>query len=76
MDLLEHTDTVTHGPYKGAAEYWAVRAGDGLHADLAWSYRAPVPESQKVMGLISFYNEKVDIFVDGVLQERPKSPFG
>jgi uncharacterized protein (DUF427 family) len=76
MDLLEHTDTVTHCPYKGAAEYWAVRAGDSLHTDLAWSYRAPVPESQKVMGLISFYNEKVDIFVDGVLQERPKSPFG
>jgi uncharacterized protein (DUF427 family) len=76
MDLLEHTDTVTHCPYKGAAEYWAVRAGDSLHTDLAWSYRAPVPESQKVMGLISFYDEKVDIFVDGVLQERPKSPFG
>lgn len=75
MDLLEHTDTVTHCPYKGAAEYWSVRGGTGLRTDLAWSYRAPVPESQKVIGLIAFYNEKVDIFVDGVLQERPKSPF-
>lgn len=75
LDLLEHTDTVTHCPYKGAAEYWSVRTGDSVHADLAWSYPAPIPESQKVIGLISFYNEKADIYVDGVRQERPKSPF-
>ena len=52
-----------------------MRAGDTLHADLAWSYRAPIPESQEIIGLISFYNEKVDIFVDGVLQDRPKTHF-
>ncbi|MEP7178599.1 MAG: DUF427 domain-containing protein [Pseudonocardiales bacterium] len=75
MDLLEHTETITHCPYKGAAEYWSVRAGDSLHTDLAWAYRAPVPESQKIIGLISFYNEKTDIFVDGVRQERPKTHF-
>ncbi|MEP7019384.1 MAG: DUF427 domain-containing protein [Pseudonocardiales bacterium] len=75
MDLLEHTDSVTHCPYKGAAEYWSVRAGGSLHADLAWSYRAPVPESQRAIGLIAFYNEKVDIFVDGERQERPKTHF-
>jgi uncharacterized protein (DUF427 family) len=71
LDLLEPTDTVTGCPYKGWAEYWSV-AG---HKDLAWSYRTPLPESQKVAGLISFYNEKVDIYLDGVLQDRPKSPF-
>jgi uncharacterized protein (DUF427 family) len=75
MDLLEHSDTVTHCPYKGSAEYWSVRAGDDLHHDLVWGYRAPVPESQKVAGLVAFYNEKVDIYVDGVLQERPRTPF-
>jgi uncharacterized protein (DUF427 family) len=75
MDLLSATDTVTHCPYKGQAEYWSVRAGDAVHADLAWSYRTPLPESQKIAGLISFYNEKVDIFVDGVLQERPSTKF-
>jgi uncharacterized protein (DUF427 family) len=75
MDLLTPTDTVSHCPYKGQAEYWSVRAGDAVHADLAWSYRTPLPESQKIAGLISFYNEKVDIFVDGVLQERPKTKF-
>jgi uncharacterized protein (DUF427 family) len=52
-----------------------VRAGDGIHADLAWSYRTPLPESEKIAGLVAFYNEKVDIYVDGVLQERPKTKF-
>jgi uncharacterized protein (DUF427 family) len=72
MDLLIPTDTATHCPYKGQAEYWSVNG----HADLAWSYRMPLPESQKVAGLIAFYNEKLDIYVDGVLQERPKTQFG
>jgi uncharacterized protein (DUF427 family) len=75
MELLEHTDTESHCPYKGQAEWWSVRVGDELHEDLAWSYRTPLPESQKVAGLIAFYNEKVDIYVDGVLQERPRSKF-
>jgi len=75
LDLMIPTDTVSHCPYKGRAEYWSVRARDGVHADLAWSYRAPLPESQKIAGLIAFYNEKVDISVDGVLQERPVTKF-
>ncbi len=75
LDLLTPTDTVTHCPYKGQAGYWSVRAGDAVHEDLAWSYRAPLPESQKIAGLIAFYNEKVDLYVDGVRQERPSTKF-
>ena len=75
MDLLTPTDSVTHCPYKGQAEWWSVRAPDGVHADLAWSYRTPLPESQKIAGLIAFYNERADIYVDGVLQERPVTKF-
>src|SRR5882757_912308 len=75
MDLLTPTDTATHCPYKGQAEYWTVRTGDTEHVDFAWSYRMPLPESEKVAGLIAFYNEKVDTFVDGVQQERPKTHF-
>ncbi|MEO3867687.1 DUF427 domain-containing protein [Nonomuraea sp. B12E4] len=71
LDLLEGTDTTTSCPYKGTAEYWSVNGGK----DLAWSYRTPLPESQKVAGLIAFYNEKLDIYVDGELQERPKTKF-
>jgi uncharacterized protein (DUF427 family) len=75
MELLEPTASVSHCPYKGQAEWWSVRAGDGLHEDLAWSYPTPLPESEKIAGLISFYNEKLDIYVDGVLQARPSTKF-
>jgi uncharacterized protein (DUF427 family) len=75
MDLLTATETASHCPYKGQAEWWSVQAGGSLHADLAWSYRTPLPESQKIAGLVAFYDEKVDVYVDGVLQERPKTKF-
>jgi uncharacterized protein (DUF427 family) len=71
LELLTPTDTATRCPYKGTARYWSVRAGDTVHADLAWSYPTPLPESAPVAGLIAFYDEKVDTYVDGVLQDRP-----
>ncbi|KDN16875.1 hypothetical protein DV20_37860 [Amycolatopsis rifamycinica] len=71
MDLLSRTDVVTHCPYKGAAEHFDV-AG---HEDLAWSYPTPLPESTRVAGLVAFLDEKVDVYVDGVRQERPKTKF-
>jgi uncharacterized protein (DUF427 family) len=70
MDLLTPTATVTHCPYKGQAEYWSVTVDGTEHPDLAWSYRTPLPESQKVAGLIAFYDDKVEVYVDGVLQSR------
>ena len=75
MDMLTPTDSESHCPYKGRAEWWSVRVDDSLHEDLAWSYRTPLPESQKIAGLVAFYNEKVDIYVDGVRQERPSTKF-
>ncbi|QYC41056.1 hypothetical protein Nocox_17220 [Nonomuraea coxensis DSM 45129] len=71
LDLLEPTGTVTRCPYKGTAEYWSVNGRE----DLAWSYRTPLPESERIAGLIAFYNEKLDIYVDGELQERPRTKF-
>jgi len=75
MDLLRPSATVSHCPYKGAASYWTVDTGRGRHEDVVWIYRAPLPESQKVAGLACFYNEKADIYLDGELQDRPKTPF-
>lgn len=76
MDLLRPSDTHTGCPYKGNADYWNIRIGETEHPDLVWIYRTPTPESQKIAGLACFYNEKVDIYIDGELQERPRSPFG
>jgi uncharacterized protein (DUF427 family) len=68
MDLLTPTETATHCPYKGQAEYWSLHLGDDLVPDLAWSYPTPLPESQKIAGLICFYPDKVDLYVDGIKQ--------
>jgi uncharacterized protein (DUF427 family) len=73
--LLIPTDAVSHCPYKGQAEWWSVRVGEHVCDDLAWSYRTPLPESQKIAGLIAFYNEQVDIYLDGQRQERPTTRF-
>ena len=75
-ELLIPSGTETHCPYKGTAGYWALDTGRGVHRDLVWIYRAPLPESQKIAGLACFYNEKVDLYVDGELQDRPRTPFG
>ena len=75
LDLLTPSDTVTHCPYKGRAAHWSVRAGGAVHRDLAWTYPTPLPESQRIAGLIAFYDERVDTYVDGVQRERPKTKF-
>jgi uncharacterized protein (DUF427 family) len=75
MGLLRPSDKQTRCPYKGTASYWNVVVGDTVHQDLVWCYRTPLPESQKIAGLACFYNERVDLYVDGVKQERPRTPF-
>jgi len=76
MDLLTATDTVTACPYKGVARYWSLVADGETHKDLVWGYDAPLPESQKIAGMVAFYDEKVDTYIDGERQERPKTKFG
>jgi uncharacterized protein (DUF427 family) len=71
MDLLRPSTTTTSCPYKGTASYWSV----GDHSDIVWIYRTPLPESQKIAGMACFYNEKVDLIIDGEPQERPQTPF-
>jgi uncharacterized protein (DUF427 family) len=75
MDLLRPSAAQSHCPYKGTASYWSVDTGRGVHEDIVWIYRTPLPESVKVAGLACFYNEKVDIYLDGARQERPHTHF-
>ena len=75
MDLFVPTSSVTRCPYKGVARYWSGPVGDGMIQDIVWSYPAPIPECPKIENLLSFYNERVDLYVDGVLQDHPTTPF-
>jgi uncharacterized protein (DUF427 family) len=71
MDLLGESEAVSFCPYKGSARYWSHPAA----ADVAWSYPDPIPENPKIRDLLCFYNERVDITVDGSQTGRPESPF-
>ncbi|HEY2052983.1 MAG TPA: DUF427 domain-containing protein [Solirubrobacterales bacterium] len=69
---LKHTNTVTYCPYKGTtSDYWSARINDRTHRNIAWSYAYPHPSVASVAGLVAFYDEQVDTFLDGVPVTRP-----
>jgi uncharacterized protein (DUF427 family) len=74
-ELLEASDTVTVCPYKGRARYWSLRVGDALVPDAAWSYPDPIAENPKIRDLLCFFNERVDLVVDGEKLARPVTPW-
>lgn len=73
LEHLRPSGTRTSCPYKGTASYYDVVADGAVNTDIVWYYPAPLPEIPKIENLLCFYNEKVDITVDGVLQDRPQT---
>lgn len=65
FDLLTESATVTHCPYKGQARYWSIDVDGEVHTDVVWGYDAPLPEAHGIGGLVCFYSEKLDVYVDG-----------
>ncbi len=76
LDLLTPTDTESACPYKGVARYWSVTVDGTEHTDIVWGYDTPLPESMAVGGRVAFFDEKVDVRIDGVQQDRPRTKFG
>ena len=71
LELLQASATRTGCAYKGfTTQYWAF---DGR--DVAWSYESPSAEVGKIAGMIAFFNERVDLVIDGQLQPRPVTPW-
>jgi uncharacterized protein (DUF427 family) len=64
----------TYCPYKGHASYWSVDVGGRPREDLAWSYEQPLPDAVAITGLMAFWDEQVDVFLDGERRERPGGP--
>ena len=76
MDLLRPSDTRLALPVQGHGQLLVGgRRRSGVHTDIVWIYRTPLPESQKIAGLACFYDEKVDVYLDGELQPRPTTHF-
>ena len=73
-DMLARSEKTTRCPYKGLANYYSVQGVEGGE-DLVWFYQLPTSESIKIANLVCFFNERVDVFVDGELQERPSTPW-
>jgi uncharacterized protein (DUF427 family) len=69
MDLLEPSDKRTGCAYKGFASYWSLRDEE----DLVWTYRSPRRGMEEITDLLCFFNERVDLSVDGVVEERPET---
>jgi uncharacterized protein (DUF427 family) len=73
---LVPSDTTTACPYKGTTSgYWSVQIADAAYPDLAWSYDFPTRQLLPIAGLVAFYNEKVDTYLDGTLLDRPITHF-
>ena len=71
---LASSGTTSGCQYKGVATWWHVRQDGADHlADVAWGYERPVPEANKLAGLVAFYAEHAAVrtSVDGVIQPRP-----
>ena len=64
---LHATSRRTYCPYKGHASYWSL---EGLEA-VAWSYEQPLPDMVAITGLVAFWDERVDVFLDGKRRTRP-----
>lgn len=64
LSLLTPTDSSTHCPFKGDASYWSVTVDDATHDDVVWAYDDPIPAVADIAGLMSFYDERVDLTVE------------
>ena len=71
MDLLVPSEKHTRCPYKGEASYWSLPDVE----DVAWFYPAPLREAGEVKDRIAFFDEFVDVVVDGDRHERPVTPW-
>jgi uncharacterized protein (DUF427 family) len=74
-EVLRPSNSHTTCPFKGQASYWSVEAGGDVFADLVWTYEDPIPQAEGIAGLLCFYNERVDIVIDGRRQPRPDTPY-
>ncbi len=70
-ELLRDSDQRTGCAYKGFAAYWSVKVGDRLEQDLVWTYRDPRREVEPITDHLAFFNERVDLEIDGELEQRP-----
>jgi uncharacterized protein (DUF427 family) len=73
MTRLEPSDSRTVCAYKGQAGYYSVAGGGPDGRDIAWTYPDPLHDALHVRDHVCFYNERVDLTLDGVALTRPRT---
>ncbi|KAJ7593347.1 hypothetical protein C8J56DRAFT_930867 [Mycena floridula] len=72
LELLAPSELTTACPYKGVANYYHVVLGEKkIFENVVWWYRNANLECATINGFAAFYEEKVDVYVDGELQAKP-----
>lgn len=71
---MRRSDRATACAYKGHAIYWAF-GDDSDGVDLAWAYPDPLPGVTRLADLVAFFDELVDVSVDGIARPRPDTLF-
>lgn len=74
-EALERSETETGCAYKGFAQYVHARVGGARHEDVGWRYPTTFPGADRIAGQYAFFQERVDMFVDGARLERPATPW-
>lgn len=72
---LVPSSTRTWCAYKGQASYFSARVGGRLVPDIAWSYPDPHQDAARVRDLIAFFDERIDVVLDGERRARPVTPW-
>lgn len=70
---LRPSEKRTRCAYKGEASYWSPEADGSLRENLAWSYEQPLEDAATLTGLVAFFDELVDVTLDGGRRERPRT---
>lgn len=71
---LVPSDTTSECPYKGTASYFSVEGAGEDGKDVVWCYEQPNREAEDVAGYLCFFNERVELELDGNKQEQPAPP--
>ncbi|RPK32227.1 DUF427 domain-containing protein [Streptomyces sp. ADI93-02] len=72
---LRLSERVTQCPYKGTtSSYWSFDSDAATHEDIAWGYDFPTIHANRIAGMVAFFNEEVNLHVDGAHLPRPTDP--
>jgi uncharacterized protein (DUF427 family) len=72
-ELAPNPDLRTGCAYKGWASYFDVRVAGRVEPALAWHYPDPLQGMERIRERVCFFNERVELTVDGELQPQPRT---